>query len=777
MKLFNRIIAIILMFNSILKILAFSNSNSNLNTNQVHSKSSTSSLSGIFGSFKLHFNKKGRSDLKLKKIIPPNLTVADVLGSQLKNSNTKSEDLVSEIRLGEPPFFKGWIQYFKYSSDGGLKKPEAFYKNEFYSKQLMQNSNINPKEKENNEFIYIPSETHFYATLFESTLNIANSKKDKYSTAYDIINIPTIMPVSEEAKFKGGVEDFGSFKEGHCFKVKTESGEIVIWIICTETSNEKFTLMSTLKKLKLREQRNNGLVFTSASNFNQDKPLEEYLNPGLKLEKDKMKKESANTKPSDGYWITIQNWSQCSLKCGGGETVLQRMCVPPKQGGKPCFGEAIVKAPCNLQPCPKVSISGSVESTEQKVQVLEPKVKILNFSTRPQKYTKCVIKESDLLYSFIMDKNSKFYADYKKLNPNNSSSGNKDEIFTMPARVVMNDKSISVYSGDNYDSLKVAFYLAITDFSRSTKRNCFILKNVHQTGEFCFLGSENSKESLEQWDYDFNLFKNQCKTKKPIVLLDDNDKKEIDAKLDEKRRGMLLDKELDTLKKQKEKEIEEKELTLKKTHKLALQALQKQINYEGMIKKEEQAREDEEIEKLEAEILKEKEKQSCAMKRIKEKEIENQYNIRSDDVDVEDEELRKKVQDQIIEYRNNLKNKLKQMQKITNRKKQKLKDELKSLRNSFSKQMMVQKGKAENCIYVLQNKDNYKDYCLRMFPNSPEDFGKCLSSNNPCNSCCEHEFSETYLADRKKCFTDICANKRNFKNGRWVWEEDLIQDG
>jgi len=38
----------------------------------------------------------------------------------------------------------------------------------------------------------------------------------------------------------------------------------------------------------------------------------------------------------DGQWVVVKKWSECSKTCGGGVSVLQRMCLPPKPGGRPC---------------------------------------------------------------------------------------------------------------------------------------------------------------------------------------------------------------------------------------------------------------------------------------------------------------------------------------------------------------------------------------------------------------------------------------------------------
>jgi len=56
--------------------------------------------------------------------------------------------------------------------------------------------------------------------------------------------------------------------------------------------------------------------------------------------------------PVDGYWKTLKDFGECTLSCGGGRRYMQRMCVPPKNGGKPCEGPPILQQACNTQPCP-----------------------------------------------------------------------------------------------------------------------------------------------------------------------------------------------------------------------------------------------------------------------------------------------------------------------------------------------------------------------------------------------------------------------------------------
>ena len=62
----------------------------------------------------------------------------------------------------------------------------------------------------------------------------------------------------------------------------------------------------------------------------------------------------------DGYWSewkTITNGS-CSVTCGDGviETILERVCIQPKFGGKDCQGETKItrSKPCELDSCPGI---------------------------------------------------------------------------------------------------------------------------------------------------------------------------------------------------------------------------------------------------------------------------------------------------------------------------------------------------------------------------------------------------------------------------------------
>lgn len=159
-------------------------------------------------------------------------------------------------------------------------------------------------------------------------------------------------------------------------------------------------LAVTIKQLVINLQRSNGEIILNAA----DKPPEAGDLLNKKSERDKLEKQALlNTATGtlkgrsdgsssvlvqnavDGYWITLQSWSTCSLKCGGGTQSYHRMCVPPKSGGKPCQGEAILIKRCNEQPCP--TVKSPQDKSKENEETPKPIVKVMPFSSRYQKYT------------------------------------------------------------------------------------------------------------------------------------------------------------------------------------------------------------------------------------------------------------------------------------------------------------------------------------------------------------------------------------------------------
>ena len=85
-----------------------------------------------------------------------------------------------------------------------------------------------------------------------------------------------------------------------------------------------------------------------------------------------------------------------------------------------------------------------------------------------------------------------------------------------PVRAIMNNQTVSIYTGDEIESLYLSFAIKLTSFHRSSKQGCFQLyESPKKYITLCPFGCENgSTQGLEEWDYDYHLFKYQCSIKK-----------------------------------------------------------------------------------------------------------------------------------------------------------------------------------------------------------------------------------------------------------------------
>jgi len=345
-----------------------------------------------------------------------------------------------------------------------------------------------------------------------------------------------MRPVYEDDRKIGGITNFGDFSEGSCTKIITRDSGKIVWIICFEKVSVKSNFIELLRTLKIDEQHDDGIIALKHGNNNgrNKNTLQNILNPNgidpvtgqTKLNNDNGNlgvSFNSTQKLTDGYWIVLQDWTQCSLKCGGGTSTLQRMCVPPKHGGAECIGQSIITRPCNMQPCPEVFKTAQKKMNNTKYN--KPILKIMPLSDKPQRYVKCKIKEGDLmLFQNVTDpifsRNPLFTK--QQLEGQNSIS--------LPMRVIMNNSTFTLYSGDNTESLYYSFNMAISQFYRSSRPGCFeIFESKKKYATLCPFGCENSDKAVEEWDYDFNLFKYQCNFKRPNL-----EDEELKRKLDEK---------------------------------------------------------------------------------------------------------------------------------------------------------------------------------------------------------------------------------------------------
>merc|ERR1712151_1449476 len=118
----------------------------------------------------------------------------------------------------------------------------------------------------------------------------------------------------------------------------------------------------------------------------------------------------------------------------------------------------------------------------------------------------------------------------------------------------------------------------------------------------------------------------------------------------------------------KQAEKEQMVVLVKKTNGVALQAIQKEMNLEAMIQREEEAK-----------IEKEKKKRQCVMKTIKERELENQYNLHAAEAQKQIQNIKKETAQQVLIRRNALNSKLRLIRQKAEREKNKMKAQLNGL--------------------------------------------------------------------------------------------------
>ncbi|XP_046330806.2 A disintegrin and metalloproteinase with thrombospondin motifs adt-1-like isoform X17 [Haliotis rufescens] len=61
---------------------------------------------------------------------------------------------------------------------------------------------------------------------------------------------------------------------------------------------------------------------------------------------------NTNHCPVDGVWLDWSKWGECSATCGGGSMKRVRVCDPPKYGGADCVGDTEELESCNPNLCP-----------------------------------------------------------------------------------------------------------------------------------------------------------------------------------------------------------------------------------------------------------------------------------------------------------------------------------------------------------------------------------------------------------------------------------------
>lgn len=242
-----------------------------------------------------------------------------------------------------------------------------------------------------------------------------------------------------------------------------------------------------------------------------------------------------------------------------------------------------------------------------------------------------------------------------------------------------------------------------------------------------------------------------------------------------------MDEEAEKVRKNTKKAEKDNMIVLvKKTNGIALQAIQKELNLEAMIEKEEE----EKIEREKAEILlnieNERKKKECVMKAIRERELENQYNLHASEAEKTIQNIKKQTAQQVLIKRAELNNRLRAVRLRAEREKNKLKQKLQGVRTSIADVITdkYKKGDVNKCLIAMEGTKHRNDYCIAHFSEDLSDLNYCRDTTDFCSFCCDSEFSEMYIKNRQTCYNKVCNNlpshrENNFNlDGKWVFESN-----
>lgn len=217
--------------------------------------------------------------------------------------------------------------------------------------------------------------------------------------------------------------------------------------------------------------------------------------------------------------------------------------------------------------------------------------------------------------------------------------------------------------------------------------------------------------------------------------------------------------------------------TVMKANQMALMALQKEIKMEKILEQEERDREKQKESELLSQLEKEKTKKENLNKVIKEKELEDQYNLKIKAAEGQIEKIKELAQKQVIIRRNKLRDKMLKMRKQAERKEKSIMEKLKEVKISMAQDMTrVYKEGDESKCGVTEQQD-IENYCSVSFSEDIYKFEECKDPESFCYVCCENEFGDLKKEKRQKCYDEKCMKKSeddSGNSGRWEWVDNVI---
>lgn len=380
-------------------------------------------------------------------------------------------------------------------------------------------------------------------------------------------------------------------------------------------------------------------------------------------------------------------------------------------------------------------------------------VKVAPFSNRPQRYSKCVLKETDA-----------FWGSY---NPETR------ETTKQPVRLVMNNQTLSIFADDNYENKIYTYSLDYTNIFRTTEYCCVKLRDNHKYYKFCGFpancGTRMNNKWANDWIKDFNFFKSTCKTGfQEKGLLNSDDEKSL--QIDFKRSLGLMNQDLqDKMIAEKQKlimknvrKVEKKQLQRKvaATQNMGFTVLTKEAELESLISKEERAKESKDINFMINKIRAEKKKRKCLKKNLKQRKKDTERLLEKRQGEKEIQEIKDEVKLEVDLKRKQMKRQIEKLRKRAKRKKAALQTQLNKIRVKMARDIMAanRNGDMELCKKGKSDLLAKESYCDTHFIQDYMKNFDCKTGENFCYLCCENEFGNNFIDMRDACY-DMCDGK------------------
>lgn len=386
---------------------------------------------------------------------------------------------------------RGWAKFLEFDGMGELNL--KFYLNPEWKEQ--QKKPFDEEAEDEFGAIEIPGPDMFYFVVGPKGLMALTSRRNNIAKVTKVMPINIMKPIVKTKKgLTGGVEDLGNFREGFCWKVVMDDDRE--WIMCTPSITLKEDWMDAITKVKgmasimTSELKSlEGEVSLDETDWTKTPPAYDQTGPdGEKIEV----LAGSDPRPTQSEWRNLQDWSTCTLECGGGTQTLHRECIlGSAPDAQPCSGEPIITKPCNETPCqPPPGEEGEKET-------LPMKVRMQRVSYRPQRFETCLIKEGDL--EMVRD-----------------DIGNFERPIRVPTRVVLNNMTVTVFQTTKFDSILFSVALAdtaLTKFGDDTA--CFRLVNQAdgKSVALCSLPTimgDSMENNRNEWVKQIGFFRDNC---------------------------------------------------------------------------------------------------------------------------------------------------------------------------------------------------------------------------------------------------------------------------